>query len=670
MSVIYRFSCLILVMSVLLQAEPSRLRRADSFFGLHFDLHAHQAINNAGETLTEAMIDSLLLRVRPDFIQVDCKGHPGISCYPTKIGTPVSGFIRDPLRLLRDVTARHGVALYVHYSGVWDSRAIALHPHWGVINADGKLNTQATSLFSDYADSLLIPQMKELMDVYQIDGAWIDGDCWGVAPDYSEKASLAFRNETGIQNIPRQVGDPHYAEFIDFHRRAFRKYLKHYVDILHQHNANFQVTSNWAYSGMMPEPAEVDLDYLSGDFTPSNSVYGGAFEARCLALQAKPWDLMAWSFSWDGDNPVPHATKSLMQLQQEAAEVLAMGGGFQTYFRQNEDLSIQPWCVPMMAELAQFCRQRQPYCHRAKTIPQIGLIYATHAYQRETRAIYHRGSELDRMAGILHAIMDGQKPVEILMDHHLRGHMMEYPLLILPEWIGLTNDFQQELVTYVHNGGRLLVIGAAAVQPFAEALGVELTGQPEEKNLNLFSQNHMTSLPNRYQSVRPLAGVKIWAPLYQLHDLRYPAGIPAVTIADYGQGKIAGVYFNIGKQYLQHSTTVVRDLLSELIDDLYPEQRVRISGSHSVHVALNKLGNRTMVHLINASGAHKDRSVSAYDEVPVLGPLSVTISGFPKQPRSVRLQPQGEEVSFKYQKGSIKLMIPRLPVYDIIQIEL
>jgi hypothetical protein len=649
-------------------SAADRLRRADSFFGLHFDLHASQSIRNAGESLTEAMIDSLLERVQPDFIQVDCKGHPGISSYPTHVGTPVDGFIRDPLRLFRDVTNKRGVALYVHYSGVWDSQAIALHPHWGVVDANGGLNMQATSVFSAYADSLLIPQMQELMDVYHIDGAWIDGECWGVAPDYSEKALAAFRDETGIQTVPRTRSDPYFAEFIDFNRRAFRHYLKRYVDILHRYNPNFQITSNWAFSGMMPEKVEIDLDYLSGDFTPSNSIYGGAFEARCLAPQGKPWDLMAWSFSWNGSDPVPHATKSIVQLQQEAAEVLAMGGGFQTYFRQNDDLSIQPWCVPLMAELAQFCRLRQAFCHHSQAIPQIGLIYATHAYQRETRAIYNRGSELDRMAGILNVIMDGQKPVEILMDHHLRGRMQEYPLLILPEWVGLEPDFIQELLTYVRNGGRLVVIGAAAVGPFADALGVELNGQPMQKQYNVYAGRHMTSLPNLYQPVRPWSGTRVWAPVYTLHDLRYPADIPAVTVASLGKGRIAGIYFNIGKQYLQNSTMVVRDLLANLIDECYPEQRVRVAGSHLVHVALNKLGNRTMVHLINASGAHKDCSVSVYDEAPALGPLQIEISGFEKKPRAVRRQPQGESMKFLYQHGKVALSLSRLEIYDILEI--
>ena len=72
-----------------------------------------------------------------------------------------------------------------------------------------------------------------------------------------------------------------------------------------------------------------------------------AFEARCLAPQGKPWDLMAWGFSWDGGK-MPMSIKSSVQLEQEAAQIMAMGGGVQFYFQQNMDLSIKPWIAPML----------------------------------------------------------------------------------------------------------------------------------------------------------------------------------------------------------------------------------------------------------------------------------------------------------------------------------
>ena len=101
---------------------------------------------------------------------------------------------------------------------------------------------------------------------------------------------------------------------------------------------------------MMPEKVDVDVDFLSGDVTPQNGVYRSAFEARCLAPQGKPWDLMAWGFSWNGGD-MPMSIKSAVNLKQEAAEIIAMGGGVQFYFQQNSDLSIKPWIADMLEDI-------------------------------------------------------------------------------------------------------------------------------------------------------------------------------------------------------------------------------------------------------------------------------------------------------------------------------
>ncbi|MBK7713078.1 MAG: hypothetical protein IPJ37_20665 [Bacteroidales bacterium] len=84
---------------------------------------------------------------------------------------------------------------------------------------------------------------------------------------------------------------------------------------------------------------------------------------------------MAWGFSWNGAI-MPMSIKTAVQLKQEAAEIMAMGGGVQFYFQQNRDLSIKPWLGTMLSEIGTFCRERQQYCHKAKAIPQIALLFS------------------------------------------------------------------------------------------------------------------------------------------------------------------------------------------------------------------------------------------------------------------------------------------------------
>jgi lysophospholipase L1-like esterase len=78
---------------------PKRLKRAESFLGIHYDFHAAPDCNAIGKNTTRQMIENIVNQVHPDCIQIDCKGHPGLSSYPTKVGNQAPGFIGDPLRL-------------------------------------------------------------------------------------------------------------------------------------------------------------------------------------------------------------------------------------------------------------------------------------------------------------------------------------------------------------------------------------------------------------------------------------------------------------------------------------------------------------------------------------------------------------------------------------------
>jgi hypothetical protein len=444
---------------------PPRLKRADSFLGIHFDFHAGLDGTNVGAHTTPAMVENIINLVHPDYLQIDCKGHAGYCSYPTKVGNPVPGFVGDPLRVWRDVTARRGVGLYMHYSGVWDSKAVADHPDWAALGADGKSGGKATSVFGPYAEKLLIPQLRELAGDYGVDGAWVDGECWATVPDYSPTAVKAFRDATGLQDVPRKPGETNWFEFLQFHREAFRKYLRHYVSEVKKTNPDFELCSNWAFTDHMAEPVSAPVDFLSGDYSPQDSVNSARVSARYLGRQGKPWDLMAWSFSTQPDR----SQKSAVQLQREAAVVLALGGGFQAYFKQKRDGSIYDEQMPVMAEVAKFCRARQAICHHAEAVPQVALLFSTAANYRKLNGLFPRS--YGNLTSALLPLLENQYSVEVLGEHHLTGRMSQYPLIVVPGWEYLEPKFRDELVAYVKSGGNLLLISPKTTALFQAELG-------------------------------------------------------------------------------------------------------------------------------------------------------------------------------------------------------
>lgn len=641
---------------------PKRLTRQESFLGIHFDFHAGPDCNEIGRNTTPEMVERIIDLVQPDYLQIDCKGHRGLSSYPTKVGNRAPGFVGDPLRVWREVTARRGVALYMHYSGVWDSEAIIRHPDWGAINADGKTNVNATSFWSPYAAELLIPQLRELAGDYGVDGAWIDGECWASVPDYGAAAIKAFRDATGVEEPPRKPGEPHWFEFLEFHREAFRKYLRGYIAEVNETHPEFQLCSNWAFTDHMPEPVCAPLDFLSGDYSPDDSVNSARLSARYLARQGTPWDLMAWSFTLK-PRPDGPRQKTAPQLQREAAVVLAMGGGFQAYHKQKRDGSIFDEQMPVMAEVAKFCRARQAFCHHAVQVPQVALLYSTAAHYRRVNGLFSR--DLARINGILQALLESQQSVEVLGEHHLEGRLQEYPLVVVPEWQYLDESFKSDLVRYVKDGGNLLLVGPRSAALFQTELDAVLENAPKSAEASLNFNGAWAPLKGEMQPARLGPSAQAFGRLHTTQDSSSPSQ-PAASITPLGAGKIAATYFAFGQGYLAGRNPVAREFLDSLTRQLVPDRMVEVTGSHDVDVVVNKVDSKLAINLVNTAGPHQSEPI--LETIPPVGPLSVVVR-LTQEPARVVLQPQGQPIAFNYHRGRLQFTLPKLDIHDIVMIE-
>ena len=635
-----------------------RLKRADSYLGIHFDFHAGTDCTEVGKNTTPAMIESIINLVHPDYIQIDCKGHPGYSSYPTKVGNPAPGFIGDPLRIWRNVTERNGVALFVHYSGVRDAHAV-LNPGWAAINSNGKADKIAISFFSNYSDKLLIPQLRELASDYNIDGVWVDGDCVAVVPDYSAAALKAFHDSTGIQDVPRKSGDQHWFEFLQFNRECYRNYLRHNINELKKTNPNFQYCSNWAFTEYMPEPVSAKVDFLSGDFSSRNSVNAARLSARYLVRQGKPWDLMAWSFV----NTPRREQKTVEQLEREAAVVLSQGGGFQVYFTQNRDGSVRLNELPVMAEVAKFCRFRQKLCHHLEPVPQIAIILSTAGtYRKTNRPFVKAGSAVH---GVLQALLESQQSVDVVSEHQIIGRMTDYPLIVVPEWEYLEPAFKVELVEYVKSGGNLLLLGPKTIALFQGLLGESIMGGKKSGVTNYVTNNGgLVSLlgeknPKRFER-------EAFFDKSQSTKSIISSAQQAASIIQLGKGKIGEINFPIGTSYQDNPNEITRQFLNNIVKELFPDQMVDVMGSHDVDVSVAHNHGKLLVNLINTSGPHSTQSI--IESISPVGPLTIRIRQN-KKPSKVTLEPSGKSLLFSYHHGRIIINVPQVKIHEIVVVE-
>lgn len=617
------------------QADPPRLPRKDSFFGLHTDFHAMESDRNIGQNTTPEMIEHIIDLIDPDYIEVDTKGHPGYSSYPTRVGFHGNHFVGDPLKVWREVTAKRGVALYAHFSGVMDDLAMKKHPDWAIVDANGNRSPHIVSIFGPYVDRLMIPQMIELGKDYGLDGVWIDGNTWGCKVDYSDAAKKEFTRQTGIKEIPTKQDDPHWNEWIRFQRESFRKFMRYYIEKVKSQVPGFQIADNWAFTEQMPEPVCADVDYISGDICGYNCVNVCRFASRFMASQDITWDLMSWSFAqWRiGNLDPPETRKTAVQLMREAACVIAQGGGYQAVFSQagpgfppRRDGSVDLEKLKPMGEVAKFCRERQEVCFKAEAIPQIAVLYSTEAAYRKWDGIGNMFFWDAWQRGIVNCLMENQCCVEVLLGTTLAPKIDDYPLVVICEWNYLEPEIRDKVADYVRKGGNLLLVGESAIGLF-------------EKEIGSATEKRTVEVPQPY----------------------------ALTLYEIGKGKIGCIPQTLTNEYAGNPKQEIRDTVGTAVRNLFPAPVVTVTGSHDIDVSLMRtVAGKTAVHLVNTSGPH--RSAAVIESIEPVGPLRITLR-LPEKPNSIVLEPGKRTCSYVYENGKIELTVPSVPIHEIVVLE-
>jgi hypothetical protein len=646
------------------------LRRSESFFGLHFDLHPNQTDTELGAGLDGENIERLLTRVKPDYVQYDCKGHPGYAGYPTRVGWSSPGIIRDGLALWRKKTREHGIALFIHYSGVWDSKAIEEHPEWARVDAAGKRDPNATSVFSPYVDRLLIPQLKEVSSVYGIDGVWVDGDSWAVQLDYSPAALSAWLAETGFRDAPKEKSDPRWLAWKMFQRRAFEKYLCHWVDELHAFNPKLQLTSNWMYSSIAPKPIVARVDFLSGDYSPSLSVDRVRFDARYLASTGMPWDLMAWGF--DHGKNQGWSLKTPPHLQQEAAVALMQGGGFQVYHTPTRSGYIPEAIISQLGAIADFCRARQKISHKSVSIPQVALLLSSETlWDGMDNLFLPTEDDVADLQGALQALLELHYSVDILAEHQLQPRLKEFPLVVIPDALKIAAAFKSKLVEYVENGGNLLLLGEKCARLFQSELaeeGIRFESDPKEKIFELATAEGPVNVNGIWQTISAPTG-KIVARVHPTRDTR-KNGEAAAVLVFRGKGRIAAVFGPVARIFYNGHHPYLRGFIGDLTQKLFPDPAVRVVGPSCLDLSLRRTREgRISVHLLNRSHFPVPDRYNFIDFIPPVGPVTIFLSGIRQKPDRVILEPSGRQLKFGWKTGRLQVDISEIRIHDILVVE-
>ncbi|MHB9033625.1 MAG: family 10 glycosylhydrolase [Anaerolineae bacterium] len=633
------------------------------WFGLHYDLHASWQDTDLGAHDDPEELAAALRLMNPQWVQTDCKGGAGLTSWFSKTpnASVAPGLKGDALHTWREATNMLGVPLHAHYMSLWDKAAWDNHPEW---RADLKLvdqeKTQRLCPRSGYNDELVIPQMLEAIERYDVDGFWVDGESWAFQFCYCERCTAAYKQSTG-KEPPVDVQDADWPSWINFQRDSVIAFTNHYIDTIHASHPEVLFTCD--YSNSLRDPGEpiVKTDWLSADVW--RDLDDVRQEARFMSTRGKPWDVMIWAFDrpqslQSNHKPAPYNWRELEEMERQGVQVICQGGNFQVYENPSplRDARLVPWRMQILGELGEFLTPRRELVIDTEPVAQVAVLDSEyHLRSQPVKDLF--SYDISSLRGALYNLCDLSFGTDILDEWALMPNLDAYQLVVAPEQERMSEQMVEALKQYVAHGGRLILTGAEMVKRFgSDFIGGEARGEAADHTYFVPAGGQTIAIwSERWTQVVPTSG-RILA---QLLDSPLPDDrvLPyaAVLVHAYGSGKVAYIPADIFKVYDRDRRPLLRALVDEVITALDPLFTIQVAAPHTVDVVLRRKEGELQVHLLN-----KVEQVS--------GPISVSVHC--DEPEAVELALEDADMEWEWDEDILTAEISGVSLHSALLIKL
>ena len=639
------------------QAQPKPLRTdawyRDSVVNIHFDNHSGLLAKN----VPPDKLAALFADVPVTMLQVSGQSN-GHATYPTQVGTnnpAAQGY--DTLAAFKQVTSRQGKKLCVYMSVDRRPLDIKNHPQWTAVDADGKPSINGEPIVCQrphrdgggYLSERFIPQIREIVRLYDPEGFWFDGDYILPRPCWCPHCLADWKADTGLE-APRQADDPNWKRWIEWHQAGYRAYLRAVADAIHAASPKALYTSNWSWA-WTPEPAPVFADTLSGDAWDIRQVQS---VLQRWGAQKKPFDIMSYCTP-DARSQAPAGSQQRYSLQRTLQEgALTMGAGGVWFLWSFNGDQVPAGGVDLTRACAHYIRARQPALGPSESLASIAVLDSETAWQAGGESGVD--SRVHRLARNL---AEARYLTDIVNEQTFGETSNRYAVVIVPEHRSVAPETFARLRAFIEKGGMLVLSGAALQgagdEPpaMASLLGLTRTPPTEERPARLTLGQRKWTLTGVWQTQPTTAKVTLTA----------ADGRPLACSQTVGKGHVV---------YLASSDVRYPDdgLMAAVLSAVGrgPSYRVEGVGNEAaVLCSLRRKPGQTVLHVMDLSarvnGVPSDIDTLDYTDLnPPLHDLRVTLP-LPAAPKRVRAVPAGTSVKTEYRDGLFSATIESLQTH-------
>lgn len=675
----------------------------DSVMNLLIDYYTEVQFRPYGSGATRRSTVRWLKQLQLGYLCIYAKGHSGYTSWDSSLKTKHNMLGQDMCRFFRDVTREAGCKLVFYYSGLTDGIAGLRHPDWRMLNPDGSekrmfddfkvFTAYGNCPLSGYFDEWVGIQLRELIEQYEPDGFWFDGDWPG--PCYCPRCQARFRAQAGWREpwteiIKRPDFDAAYKPIWNRTESEWRARCNGWIK---------KLKADCIYSAGNVSPRREFLgpfDWRSGDFFSPGffNLHDMARMMRWYSTLGVPFDAYVCDTSFTHVRKhVRSRSKTVERMMQEAATVAANGGGVGYWTYPLGNGALVPSRMQKAIAVRQFLAEREDLFLHTEPYPETAIVVTDPATPT------FGGASVEGAHKALAALH--RSPV--VMDESGLAAEFACRLVVVPEQRTVDAATAERLETFVRKGGLLLTTGTTIQSPeiqrllgvsgvvrgaapdghvllksapFGEPTGIDAPwdkvelGSASEKARQLYPlflswdalNPECRNLPNNW-------------PMHGQVDEEHPepAGFPAAITRAIGTGRVVHVCTDLFTHYRTLGDPQMLRWLCEILEHLDPKPFLATDAPSWVDVSLRRQGDRLLVHLVNQNPGRDVAKLHTddtwVDEIPEAGPFKLTLR-LAAAPVAATWEPAGTELACWARGRVVSLTVPRFHLHGCVDIKL
>ncbi|MFA6506883.1 MAG: alpha-amylase family protein [Treponemataceae bacterium] len=671
----------------------------DYYRAIHIDYHMPEFPKNVLANFDAKTFIEEIEGAHVNLIAVFTKCHFGNSFYPTKVGHRHSALKGDFFGEVLDEAKKKKIRVLAYYSLGTDEWAVKQNPDWYQIDRDGKeRNGNGTvwhmpCLNSPYREELALPQIREIAQMYEPDGFFMDIPYIVHHHCFCRYCKSKFKNEHNRELTPELLdAEPDLVK--TFFQESAARCHEEIRAVVKAIRPEAVIITNGAWKMGEPERFNRTADVGVWESQPAAGSYlYNIIKSRYVGGLDVPVQVQTVRFT-EGWGLM--SSKTAEQLKYESASIMANGSMLSIGDQVMPDGTLQHGAYEILKEVFAFVKEREPWTARSRIVPHGALIanYTTWRY-------WDNGDYAT--LGAAKMLIEGHQQFNIFFNDDFPD-LAAFKLIVLPETVKLSSASLDRLRSWVAAGGFLVAAGRAAFPegdsnfPLADLYGLDyLEYSPyrfaylmQNPNLwkgiadipQLLDKPFIKAVPRSGQAgsaVEILSRIQ-WPcgesvpPRAFRHPLPPPGDesvFPGVSLNRYGKGLCAWIAADVFSSYWNTGHFWLKNIVNNLIDRYDESKPFVFEGFPAVEAHLMTRGGKEYLHLVNFQCSHTgNRSTSLYDPIEQINPIHnlkirIRLPGI----REATQRPENRKLDIRrISVGEIEVTVPEVHIHSIIEI--